>query len=84
MPHKSPQVVATNRYTPPVRRPIRIRPEWHKPVGVAAVVGGLALFIACNLNVLGIHRYGGHIWYIVGLGIAVSSLWWWGALDPPE
>lgn len=73
---------AQGRYTPPKVRAIRIRPDWHKVAGAASLVLGMALFFVCTFNGWGIHEYGGHIWYVVGLGIAGSSIWWWGALDP--
>lgn len=46
------------------------------------IVAGITLFVVCEANVFNIHAYGGHIWYLVGIGIAASSLWWFGALDP--
>ncbi|MGH3905891.1 MAG: hypothetical protein ACRDTE_17185 [Pseudonocardiaceae bacterium] len=52
---------------------------------MAVIVVGAALFFTCQFNGWGIHNYGGHIWYLVGLIIAGSSLWWFGAFDrtPP-
>jgi len=75
-------VEPSGRYTPPTQTRYRIRPDWHKGVGVASIVFGIGLFIVCQLNIGGIHNYGGHIWYVPGLGIAASSLWWFGAFDP--
>jgi hypothetical protein len=72
---------AAGRYTPPVRN-IRFRPPWHKGVGALLIVAGLALFVICEANTFGIHAYGGHVWYLVGLGIAGSSTWWFGLFDP--
>ena len=59
-----------------------MRPVWHKGVGGLLIVAGVALFVMCEANGLRIHDYGGHIWYIVGLVIAVSSTWWFGVFDP--
>lgn len=70
------------RYTPPTLR--RLRPPWHKAVGASLIVVGAALFFVCEFNVGHIHDYGGHIWYMVGFGIAASSLWWFGAFDRPQ
>lgn len=76
---------ASGRYTPPARTQFRVRPGWHKIAGVAVIGAGAALFFTCRFNGWGIHRYGGHIWYLVGMGIAATSLWWFGAFDrtPP-
>lgn len=82
-PNRSQPAPVQGRYTPPKVHPeIRFRPEWHKVAGAASLVFGLALFVVCTFNVWGIHGYGGHIWYLVGLAIAASSIWWWGGLDP--
>lgn len=82
-PNRSQPTPAQGRYTPPKVHPeIRFRPEWHKVAGAVSLVFGLALFVVCTFNVWGIHGYGGHIWYVVGLAIAASSIWWWGGLDP--
>ncbi len=71
------------RYTPPSLRKIRFRPTWHKLVGGVLIVAGVALFIACEASFANIHAFGGHIWYAVGLGVAASSMWWFGAFDAP-
>jgi hypothetical protein len=71
-----------SRYTPPLRS--RFRPAWHKAVAVDVIVIGAALFVICEFNWWRIHDYGGHIWYLVGILIAASSLWWFGAFDRPQ
>ncbi len=71
------------RYTGPKPARFRVRPGWHKVVGITSIVSGFALFIICQLNVFGIHDFGGHIWYLVGFGIAASGTWWLGLFDPP-
>ena len=72
----------TGRYTPPERH-LRFRPTWHKAVGGVSIVAGALLYLLCQFNVWHLHDYGGHIWYLVGFAIAASSLWWFGAFDPP-
>ena len=71
------RVSQTTRLKPP-----RFRPRWHKAAGVGMIAAGASLFFACELSLLGIHRYGGHIWYIVGMVVAAGALWWFGAFDP--
>ena len=68
-----PEEASTGRYTPPERR-VRSRPAWHKVVGGASIALGAALFVLCEFNVWNLHNYGGHIWYLVGIAIASSSL----------
>jgi hypothetical protein len=43
----------SSRYTPPNEPTFRIRPEWHKAVGIASIVFGFALFLICQLNIFG-------------------------------
>jgi len=74
-------VPASSRYTARTRPAPRFRPEWHKAVGAAAIVAGFALFFVCRFNGWGIHNYGGHVWYLVGIVLAASSTWWFGAFD---
>jgi hypothetical protein len=72
------------RYTPPSNKPQpRFRPRWHKGAGIVLVPAGFALFVACRFNLENIHAYGGHLWYLAGIALAASSLWWFGAFDPP-
>lgn len=75
---------ASARYTPPRKNRGLFRPVWHKVVGAVLVVVGLTLFIACEASLWGIHTYGGHIWYMVGLLAAGSSMWWFGLFDRSE
>ena len=81
-PRRTPDVGHDGRYTPPTRPTPRFRPQWHKAAGGGAIAAGLGLFFVCQLNIWGIHRYGGHVWYVVGLALAASSVWWFGAFDP--
>lgn len=78
-----PKVEPSSRYTPPKRFTYIFRPGWHKAVGAALLVGGVSLFVSCEANLGNIHAFGGHIWYLVGLAVAASSAWWFGALDQP-
>lgn len=80
---KEPEVVETPRYTPPKRFTYIFRPVWHKVVGVTLLLVGLGLFISCEAGLGNIHSFGGHIWYIVGLAVAISSSWWFGLFDQP-
>jgi hypothetical protein len=45
-------VEPSGRYTPPTQTRYRIRPDWHKGVGVASIVFGIGLFIVCQLNIV--------------------------------
>ncbi len=74
----------SRRYTAPVKVRGGYRPGWHKAVGGVSIAVGVTLFIACEASLWGIHNYGGHIWYLLGLVLAASSLWWFGAFDPPS
>lgn len=76
-------VEASNRYTPPRRFSYIFRPTWHKVVGAVILIAGLTLFVSCETSLGNIHAYGGHVWYLVGLAMAGSSAWWFGAFDQP-
>jgi hypothetical protein len=69
------------RCTPPTPPAFRVRPSWHRIIGVLVVVAGGALLFICQFNGWGIHDYGGHIWYLVGGLIAGSGLWWFGMFE---
>lgn len=70
---------------PPQSRSTRwiagFRPAWHKGVGALFLVGGIGLFIVCQLNIWHVHDHGGHIWYLVGMATAAASTWWFGLFD---
>lgn len=78
-----PQVAASERYTPPKRFTYIFRPGWHKAIGAVLLIGGVSLFISCEASIGNIHAFGGHIWYLIGLLVAGSSAWWFGAFDQP-
>ena len=48
------------------------------------IVAGVAIFVICEANTFRIHEHGGHIWYIVGIGVAACSTWWFGLFDPAK
>lgn len=77
-------VAPSARYTPKVKNRGPFRPTWHKVVGVLTILLGLAVFV---LNDLDGKLPGGHseLYAVLAIGIAASSLWWFGAFDrPPE
>lgn len=78
-----PRVEPSGRYTPPKRFTYIFRPVWHKVIGAMVLAVGISLFVSCETDIGNIHAYGGHIWYLVGLAIAGSSAWWFGAFDQP-
>lgn len=78
-----PAEAVSARYTPPSAARYYFRPGWHKVVGAALVAIGAGVFFSCELSLFGIHNYGGHVWFLVGLLIAASSSWWFGLFDPP-
>lgn len=78
------------RTWPPAPQTVRVgfgryrsgfRPEWHKIVGVLVFAAGAALFFVCEFNGWHLHEHGGHVWYLVGIAIVVSSSWWFGLFD---
>ena len=74
------------RYTPPLTPTIRFRPVWHKAVGAAQILLGLAL-VVLNFFQHGDAQYlpGGHNegYFIVGAAVAAAASWWFGAFDRP-
>ncbi len=83
--HHSPSAPASSRYTPPTKS-IRLRPGWHKTIGLILVAVG---FIIVILNILmggGSDLTllpGGHneLYLFLGLGLAAYSMWWFGWFD---
>ena len=74
----------SGRHTTKLDKLLRDRPRWHRLVGIGSLLFGAALFVVCESSLWGIHNFGGHIWYMVGLVLAASSIWWFGAFDPAE
>lgn len=76
-------------HSPRVTRPKPrgpFRPTWHKVVGAALVVFGVALFAINDLALFDIEIMpGGHneVWAPVAIFIAASSMWWFGWFDRP-
>jgi hypothetical protein len=62
------------------------RPGWHKLIGVLVFAAGRGLFFVCEFNGWHLHEHGDHVWYLVGVAIAVSSSRWFGLFDrePPK
>ena len=77
------EVENAGRYTRPTRK-VQFRPRWHKMVGAASIVVGASLFVVCEFNGFHLHDFGGHIWYVVGVVLAASSIWWFGGFDRPD
>lgn len=84
-PTTGPDTATTSaRYTPKLKNRGPFRPTWHKVVGALMIVLGLALFVLNDLVWFDIHVMpGGHneLYAFVAIGIAASSLWWFGAFD---
>jgi hypothetical protein len=78
------EVAVSSRYTPRQSSGYIFRPIWHKVIGGILLVSGLSLFVSCEADIGDIHAYGGHIWFLIGLAIAISSTWWFGLFDPPN
>jgi hypothetical protein len=57
------------------------RPTWHKAVAVVLLVGGAGLFFVCEFDGWHLHEHGGHVWYLVGIAVAIPSVWWFGLFD---
>lgn len=80
----APAPAASERYTPPAALHIRVRPVWHKVLGWFTVAVGVGVVIINyldydNLRILpGGHNEG---YFILGIAIAATSLWWFGAFD---
>jgi len=80
-------VEQTTRYTPPAKRRGIFRPTWHKVVGGLSILAGLGVFVANDLEWLGVHVMpGGHneLYAGLGVGIAATSMWWFGWFDRSE
>ena len=74
-----------SRYTPPSRK-IRFRPGWHKAVGFALLLVGVALVALNDMMLLDFPATllpGGHNegYLFLGLAIVGYSTWWFGWFD---
>lgn len=75
---------SSGRYTAPVKNRGLFRPVWHKVVGALLVAAGIGIFLANDLEWVGVHLMpGGHneIYAVAGVMVAASSMWWFGWLD---
>lgn len=76
---------SAGRYTAP-RRPFRIRPDWHKPLGWFIVVFGVVVAVVNDLAMFDINLMpGGHseLYLLLALVIAGGGTWFLGLFDPP-
>ena len=62
---------------------MRIRPTWHKLIGALLIVAGAALVIINYADYSAHILPGGHQegYFLLGIVIAASSSWWFGAFD---
>ena len=71
------------KQSPPSRR--RRRPTWHKPVGIAVAVAGIALLALNDLVLVGLRTPlpGGHseAYFVAGLASAFAGAWLTGVMD---
>lgn len=78
-------VAPSSRYTP--HRPsVRQRPDWHKGVGLALLIAGVAIAVLNDVMRLQPGTTllpGGHteLYLLLGLAIGGSSMWWFGWFD---
>lgn len=80
----APTPAPTSRTTP--KRVIRFRPGWHKAMGAALLLVGLAVVVLNDVMMLQPSVTllpGGHseLYLIAGVGIAGYSTWWFGWFD---
>ena len=74
---------ASGRYTPPVTQ-FRIRPGWHRVVGVAELVIGVAIVVINYVDYADLRILpGGHneLYFLLGMFIAGGAMWWFGWFD---
>jgi hypothetical protein len=82
-PTRSP--ASSSRYTPPPS-PFRFRPSWHKVLGFALLVAGVALAVVNDVMMLQPSITllpGGHneLYLFLGIAVAAYSTWWFGWFD---
>ena len=82
---RGPGVPASSRYTPPKKNRGVLRPGWHKVVGVAMIVLGVAVFVLNDIawvtEVILLPGAHNELYAMVAFAVAGSSLWWFGWLD---
>ena len=77
-------VASSPRYTPRQKRPFGFRPEWHKPLGWAIVLLGIAIAVVNDLAVFDIRVMpGGHseLYLVLALLVAGGGTWFLGLFD---
>lgn len=66
----------------------RFRPGWHRAVGWISLAAGIAIIAANDLMLLADATFlpGGHseLYLMAGIGVAATSLWWFGWMDRQE
>lgn len=75
---------ASGRYTPPRSSTVRIRGTRDKVIGIVLLVIGVAIVVVNYVDYDGMHLLpGGHqeYYFFLGLAIAATSMWWFGAFD---
>ncbi|MEO7557061.1 MAG: hypothetical protein ABIV94_10725 [Acidimicrobiales bacterium] len=80
----APPVKPNRRSTAPVAQTFRIRPPYHKVIGVLELVVGIAIVIVNYIDYADVSILpGGHqeVYLILGVAIAAGSMWWFGAFD---
>lgn len=76
---------ASARYTP--RNRGAFRPGWHKLVGAAIIVAGVAIFVLNDVAWFGPKVLPGahnELYAIVAFVVALPGTWWFGWFDPAE
>ncbi len=81
---RAPSPAPTSRTTP--KRTIRFRPGWHRAIGAALLLVGVALAALNDVMMLQPSLTllpGGHseLYLFAGIGIAGYSTWWFGWFD---
>ena len=74
----------SGRYTPPADQSFRFRPAWHRVVGIAQLVVGIAIVAINYIDYADLRILpGGHseLYFLLGLVIAGGSIWWFGWFD---
>ena len=75
----------SSRYTPP-KKSVRFRPGWHKGVGAAVLLVGIAVAVLNDVMLLDPSKTllpGGHSEFYLMLGIIIAgySTWWFAWFD---
>lgn len=77
---------ASARYTPPMklnRGPFR--PVWHKVLGAVLILVGAAIFFLNDFSPELLPGAHSELYAALGIGVAATSIWWFGWFDrPPE